>query len=114
MNKIDPAKYLPSYFTEEDKIEYQLLCDEARRIFKNIKHDFIVETCVLHHMNEQKGMTKKASQEEIDEIKKKYDLSNKSIYETPFDPDYDFESAMKQNLITPNETPQNTQIELEA
>lgn len=109
MKRIDPIKYLPKHFTEDDKIEYQLLCDEARRIFKDIKHDFIIENCVLHYIIEKKGLTKKATEEEINQIMSNYDLSNQTEYQTPYDPDFDFESCMKP-IIKPNE---DTQIAIE-
>jgi hypothetical protein len=104
MNKIDSSKFLPKHFTEEDKIEYELLCDDARRIFKDIKHDFIIQTCVLAHINEKKGLSKQCSDEEIKEVMSRYDLSGNTVYETPFDPDFDFKKTMK-DIIEPIQEP---------
>jgi hypothetical protein len=103
LNKIDHKKFLPKCFSEEDIVEYELLCDESRRLFKDIKHDFIIQRCVLHHMFEKKGLTKPVTQEEIESVMKKYDLSNEIVYETPYDPSFKMEDVMKENLIIANE-----------
>jgi len=103
MNKIDHKKFLPKCFTEDDIVEYELLCDESRRLLKDIQHDFIIQTCVLHHIFQKKGLTKPATQEEIDNVMKRYDLSNVTVYETPYDPSFKMEDAMKENLITAND-----------
>ena len=99
MNRIDPTKFLPKHFTDDDIIEYQQLCDDARRIFKNIKHEFIIQTCVIGYINDKKGLSKETTPEEIQEIMSKYDLSGNTVYETPFDPDFDFSKTMKPIII---------------
>lgn len=96
MNKVDKTKFLPEHFTEEDKLDYELLCDESRRLFRNIKDDWLIHIAVIAHINERKGLGVTKTDEEIAEVMSRYDLrTGEVVLETPYDPDFRMEDTLK-------------------
>lgn len=74
----------PEHFTESDKIDYDILVSQAKQIYPKMD-DWCISLAVIAHINNEKGMKVPATQEEVQELKSKYDLSNNTIYETPED-----------------------------
>lgn len=74
----------PEHFTETDKIDYDILVSQAKQIYPKMD-EWCISLAVIAHINNEKGMKVPATQEEIDELKNKYDLSNNTLYETPED-----------------------------
>lgn len=92
IDTVDYSKSLPSFWTEEDKIEYELLKVEAKKIFPKTD-DYVIHIAIEAWMNNMKGMKRGCTDEEIKEVMKKYD--NKSlVLETPKDDDFDMEKTM--------------------
>jgi hypothetical protein len=105
MNKLDTNKFLPEYFNEEDKVEYEFLYNEANKLYPNIKHEFILQTCIIDYINKKNGYTndREISEEELNQIMSKYDFEN-TEYETPYDETYNFNEVLEEvnNVITQN------------
>lgn len=96
MKPVDRLKFLPSHFTEDDKIEYELLCDDAKRIFKNIKDEWLIHLSVIAYINEQKGLKVEATDEQIAEVMSRYDLSSSNlVLHTPVDENFKIEDTLK-------------------
>jgi hypothetical protein len=101
MQKTDHLKYLPTHFTEDDKINYELLCNDAKGIFKKIKDDWLIHIAVLAYINEEKGYGIVKDDRDIENEMSKYDLSNSNlVLETPFDSCFNMEKTMKE-IIQP-------------
>lgn len=80
MNK----EFYPDNFTEEDIINFDLLVAEAKRIYPKYE-EWMIKLAVTAHINNEKGLGIPSTKEEIEELKSKYDLSDKKVYETPID-----------------------------
>jgi len=91
-------KSYPHYWNEEDKTAYEVLFAESKRIYPKID-DFIIDICVLAHINELKGYKVQATKEEVEAEMSKYnlDLTDKVI-ETPLDPNFNMQETLKYNL----------------
>jgi hypothetical protein len=74
----------PDSFTEEDKVNFDILVAEAKRIFPRYE-EWMIKIAVIAHINTEKGLTIPKSKEEIEELKNQYDLSGNRLYETPVD-----------------------------
>lgn len=109
MKQADYSKSLPSFWTEEDKIEYDILRAEARRIFPDTD-DLVIHIGIEGWMNNMKGLKRGCTDEDIKETMKKYD--NKSlVLETPKDDDFDMEKTMLKKTTILNETLEETKKE---
>lgn len=109
MKQVDYSKSLPSFWTEEDKIEYDILRAEARRIFPDTD-DLVIHIGIEGWINNMKGLKRGCTDEDIKETMKKYD--NKSlVLETPKDDDFDMEKTMLKKTIILNETLEETKTE---
>lgn len=74
----------PSGFTKEDEINFDLLVAEAKRIYPKYQ-EWMIKIAVEAHINNEKGLRVPSTPEEVEELRNKYDLSNKKVYETPLD-----------------------------
>lgn len=109
MKQADYSKSLPSFWTEEDKIEYDILRAEARRIFPDTD-DLVIHIGIEGWINNMKGLKRGCTDEDIKETMKKYD--NKSlVLETPKDDDFDMEKTMLKKTTILNETLEETKTE---
>jgi hypothetical protein len=90
--KIDYSKSVPDFWTEEDKVEYDILKMEARKLYPDID-DFIIHIGILCHINEKKGLKQSSSNEEIQKEMEKYRCMDKVFY-TPEDPNFNFNDTM--------------------
>ena len=74
----------PDCFNEDDKVNFDILVAEAKRIFP--KYDeWMIKFAVTAHIYQEKGLAIPKSKEEIEQLKSKYDLTNTKLYETPID-----------------------------
>ena len=97
--RIDIKNYLPSHFSEDDKLEYELLCVDSKRYFPDCD-DFIVHTCVIAHINEKLGLRQPATEEDIENERRKHMIhADDLVLCTPYDPDFDMESTLKHNRV---------------
>jgi hypothetical protein len=101
---------LPDYFNEEDKLNYELLTADAKRYFPYM-NEYIIHIGVLAHINKELGRGEELNEEEAKELMKKYN-DGTIEYTTPFDPDFDFKTTMKE-IIEPNgrDEPQKKSID---
>jgi len=100
MKNPDPIKYLPDNFTEEDKINYEIYIEEAKRYFKNID-EYIIHIGVISYINEQKGLGRECTDEEVKQCMDKYDLTKTNIViETPLDENFKIEDTLKPIIYT--------------
>jgi hypothetical protein len=74
----------PECFTDEDKVNFDILVAEAKRIFPKYE-EWMIKIAVSAHIYQEKGLTIPKSKEEIEELKSKYDLTDTKLYETPVD-----------------------------
>ena len=74
----------PDCFDEHDKVEFDLLVAEAKRIFPRYD-EWLIKLATTAHIYQEKGLAIPKSKEEIEELKSKYDLSGNRVYETPVD-----------------------------
>ena len=74
----------PDFFTEDDKVNFDILIAEAKRIFPKYE-EWMIKIAVTAYIYQEKGLTVSKSQEEIEELKNKYDLTDTKLYETPID-----------------------------
>lgn len=89
---IDYSKGLSDDWTEEDKIDYDLLRVEAKRLYPNTD-EFIIHVAIIAHINHKKGKRQEATKEQIEEEMKKYRNAN-TVIETPVDPTFKFDDTM--------------------
>mgnify|MGYP003335131606 CR=1 FL=1 len=81
---VDIMKCLPDYWTEDDKLDYQMLTADAKKYFPKME-DFIIHIGVMAYINDvKKGMRVPATEEQVKETMKKYDNESTIIY-TPYD-----------------------------
>jgi hypothetical protein len=101
---------LPDYFNEEDKLNYELLTADAKRYFPYM-NEYIIHIGVLAHINKELGRGEELNEEEAKELMEKYN-DGTIEYTTPFDPDFDFKTTMKE-IIEPNgrDEPQKKSID---
>jgi hypothetical protein len=93
--RIDMKDFLPDYFSEEDKLEYEMLCVDSKRYFPECD-DYVVHICVLAHINEKIGRSRPASKEDIENERKKHIItSDDLVIHTPYDSDFDMNSTLK-------------------
>lgn len=85
----------PSDFTEEDKVNFDLLVADAKRIFPTFE-EWMIKLAVIAHINHMKGLGIPSTQEEIEAIKNQYDLSDNKVYVSPYDPDFKIEQTLKE------------------
>jgi hypothetical protein len=90
---------LPDYFNEEDKLNYELLTADAKRYFPYM-NEYIIHIGVLAHINKELGRGEELNEEEAKELMEKYN-DGTIEYTTPFDPDFDFKTTMKE-IIEPS------------
>lgn len=92
ISKVDYSKSIPSFWTDEDKIEYDILVQEAKKIFPNTD-DFVIHIGVEAWINNMKGTKRGCTDEDIKAVMKKYD--NKSlVLETPKDENFNMDDTM--------------------
>jgi hypothetical protein len=101
---------LPDYFNEEDKLNYELLTADAKRYFPYM-NEYIIHIGVLAHINKELGRGEELNEEEAKELMEKYN-DGTIEYTTPFDPDFDFKTTMKE-IIEPSgrDEPQKKSID---
>lgn len=98
--RIEYSKSLPEYFTEENKIDYELLFGDARRYFPKMD-TYVIHIAVLAYINEKLGHRRECTEEELNECINKYD--NKTmVIETPNDETFDMSKTLKENNIIHN------------
>ncbi len=91
---------LPDYWSEDDKINYEILVVDAKRYYPYMD-DYIIHIGVIAHINKGLGKGEEPNQDEAKKLMEKY--NDKSIeYITPYDPDFDFKNTML-DLIKSNE-----------
>jgi hypothetical protein len=91
---------LPDYWSEDDKINYEILVVDAKRYYPYMD-DYIIHIGVIAHINKGLGKGEEPNQDEAKKLMEKY--NDKSIeYITPYDADFDFKNTML-DLIKPNE-----------
>lgn len=97
--RLDHLDFLPEHFTEDDKIEYELLTADAKKIFPYMD-DYVIQIGVIAHISDKKGLREPASKEEVEACMKRYDLNNGSniVYITPYDPDFKMEDTLKEPI----------------
>lgn len=88
---IDYSKSVPDFWTEEDKIDYDILRVEAKKIYPNME-EFIIHIGILAYINERKGLKVQSSNEEIMKEMERYKCKD-LVYETPYDPDFRIEDT---------------------
>lgn len=89
---INYSKALPSFWTEDDKLDYDELTAEAKRRYKDF-NDFVIHVAVVAWINDKKGLRQKASEEEIKKEMEKYDNTT-LVLETPVDENFKMEDTM--------------------
>jgi hypothetical protein len=79
----------PEEFTEEDKLEYDRLYAEAKIIHTEIEKEtpFIIHTAIIGHIRIKNGMAQPYTNEELEEIKKQYELKSR-VVECDLPPDH--------------------------
>ena len=108
MKTPEQSKYLPEHFTEQDKIDYEIYVAESERIFSKI-HPFVIHTGVIAYINEQKGLRKTASDEDVKACMDSYDLrTSEVVIETPKDPDFKMEDTLKPIIMVEDDSSSNT------
>ena len=72
----------PDDFTDEDKLEYDILLEQAKTLFPKLSNDvWLIKQGIIAYMRKQKiGNNEPLSQEEIANIKNKY--TNDTIFYT--------------------------------
>lgn len=72
----------PDDFTDEDKLEYDILLEQAKILFPKLSNDvWLIKQGIIAYMRKQKiGNNEPLSQEEIANIKNKY--TNDTIFYT--------------------------------
>lgn len=84
---VDIMKCLPDYWTEDDKLDYQMLTADAKKYFPKME-DFVIHIGVMAYINDvKKGMRVPATEEQVKETMKKYDNESTIIY-TPYDSNF--------------------------
>lgn len=100
MKRLDQSKFLPSHFTEDDVLEYELLLAESKRLFPDLKHDYIYHVAVIHHIEEKKGLIGPLDYDVANKIMESSLKSEKlDEYATPYDPDFDMQATMKEVVM---------------
>lgn len=71
----------PDDFTEEDKAEYDVLYANAKIIHTNVEKEcpFIIHTAIIGHIRCKKGQEEPYSNEELEEVKRLYELKQKEF-----------------------------------
>jgi hypothetical protein len=92
-NKLNKTNLLPEDFTEDDKIEYEVLVAESKRIYDYID-DFSIHIAVIAYINEKKGKKQEYTDEDLKTTMMKYD-DNTRVYNSPTDPEF-YEDIEKQ------------------
>lgn len=88
---------LPDYWSEDDKINYELLVADAKRYFPYM-NDYIVHIGVVAEINKQLGRGENANEDDVKKLMKKYE-NNSLEYITPYDPDFDFKATIENLLV---------------
>ena len=83
---------LPQDWTEENVLNYEVLSADAKRIFPYLD-DAVIHIAVIAHINKELGRGEEADKEDVERLMKKY-KDDRIVYETPFDPDFDFQKTM--------------------
>lgn len=94
LKPVDGYISLPDYWSEEDKTNYELLVSDAKRYFPYM-NDFVIHIGVMAHINRELGKGEEPNEEEAKLLMEKY-KDNKIEYVTPYDPDFDFKSTLKE------------------
>lgn len=74
----------PDCFDEDDKVNFDMLVAEAKRIFPRYE-EWMIKIAVTAYIYQEKGLAVPKTTEEVDELKNKYDLTDTKLYETPID-----------------------------
>lgn len=98
--RIEYSKSLPDYFTEDNKIDYELLSADARRYFPKMD-TYVIHIAVLAYINEKLGRRQECTEEELKECINKYDNTT-NVIETPIDETFDMSKTLKENNIIHN------------
>jgi hypothetical protein len=71
----------PDGFTEEDKIEYDNLYAQAKIIHSKVEEEtpFIIHTAIIGYIRGKKGEGVEFTNEELEEVKKSYELKSKQV-----------------------------------
>ena len=71
----------PDGFTEDDKIEYDTLYAQAKIIHSKIEEEnpFIIHTAIIGYIRGKKGEGVEFTNEELEEVKKSYELKSKEF-----------------------------------
>lgn len=97
----DAIKYLPENWTDEERIQYEIYIADAKRIF-NQMDDYVIHIGVMAYINQQKGLTKDYTEQDVKDCKDKYDLTMNTniIMETPYDDTFKMEDTLKPVIYT--------------
>ena len=71
----------PQDFTEEDKLEYDMLYSQAKIIHTDTEKEspFIIHLAIICHIRAKKGMAEVFTDEELQELKNRYVLKCKVV-----------------------------------
>ena len=71
----------PDDFTEDDKLEYDLLYNQAKILHNDVyeREPFIIHTAIIGHIRAKKGMEQPFTDEELEAVKQSYILKSKVV-----------------------------------
>ena len=84
MKTPETNNFYPDSFTTDDQINFDVLVADAKRIYPKYE-EWMIKIAVTAYINQEKGLTIAHTNEEIEDLKSKYDLTNTQVYETPID-----------------------------
>lgn len=97
MKRLDQSKFLPPHFTEEDVLEYEMLYAQSQHLFPKLKDDYIRYVAIVDYIEEKKGLLRPIDEDKANVLMDRSLKTEKlSEYTTPFDPDFDMQSTMKE------------------
>lgn len=79
-NQLKAIPY-PDEFTEEDKLEYDRLYAQAKILHAEVEKEcpFIIHISIIAHIRSNKGLGESFTNEELEQVKKSYELSSKEF-----------------------------------
>ena len=71
----------PDEFTDEDKLQYDLLYAQAKIIHPDVEKEnpFIIHISIIAHIRSQKGMAHEFTDEELENVKNSYKLNSNNF-----------------------------------